>query len=150
MTQKQKYITVGHWLWLLFFVIFGSASVGIVPMVMLLPAAGQSQVGEIYSFIFMLSWVLGVVPTLITGILIVISGWRRSWQSSLYSGFIALCVYSLFLPATLPGSSILGRIDDGTIGILITSGILGTLVFSIFLPAKHDIEETEAEAGEEN
>ena len=145
MAQTRKHITGGHWLWLVFFVIFGSGSIVIVPMVIALHAAGQPQGGETFSLIFMVSWVIGVVPTLITGIIIVLSGWRRSWQSSLYSGFTALCFYGLFMSKILHGSSFLGRIDGKTVGILVASGILGTLAFSIFLPAKDDIEEKEGE-----
>ena len=141
MAQTRKHITGGHWLWLVFFVIFGSGSIVIVPMVIALHAAGHPQGGETFSLIFMVSWVIGVVPTLITGILIVLSGWRRSWQSSLYSGFTALCVYALFLPGILHSSSLGGRSK----GIFVVSGILGTLAFSTFLPAKDDIEEKEGE-----
>lgn len=137
MSEKNKTFpqwgtTALHWLWLLCFILLGSPMVVIEPIVKV--AADEGASGD-WALVFAMGYTIGLIPTVITGLIIVLIGLRRSMAGSGISAVIAFVVYA---------QTISFMMRHGALWLAIC-GMFGTLLFSIFLPGKKVTQDKSAD-----
>ena len=77
-------------------------------------------------FVLMLTFVLTMVPVLVTTLLSEIFALRRPWMHALFGAFAAASGFIMVSPTLLDGT---GASDMADIGIVAASGVIGGLVY---------------------
>lgn len=163
MTQQKD--TGHYWVWLVCFVLFGSPMAGLISLMLFsFPLengaadgtswsggagnASGSQSGIVAVLVLTACWLLGFVPTLITGMMTVVSRLRLDKNGALGIGMLAFLSYGLYFSALSGGRTVLGPFGKSEAFFCTVSGMVGSLFFFFFLPGTRNRQETEETASD--